>query len=42
MFKPGIFNKIFIKQLKNLNFKIKKFLFFPKIRKKTKNESEEK
>ena len=31
---PGIFNKIFKKQLKNLNFKIKKFLFFQKIRKK--------
>ena len=28
MLKPGIFNKIFIKQLKNLNFKIKKFLIF--------------
>ena len=42
MFKPGIFNKIFIKKLKNLNFKIKKFLFFAKIRKKTKNESIEK
>jgi len=34
MFKLGVFNKIFIKQLKNLNFKIKKFLFFPKFRKK--------
>ena len=42
MFKPGIFNKIFIKQLKNLNFKIKKFLYFPKFEKKTKNESVEK
>ena len=42
MFKPGIFNKIFIKQLKNLNFKIKKFRFFPKVQKKNKNESVEK
>ena len=42
MFKPEILNKISIKQLKNLNFKIKKFSFFPKIRKKTKNELVEK